>query len=166
MGKNLSSTMSSTISRTFGKVITNGPTITDNNTWSMADSMANGTAAEQSDLAYHNVETIADSATRTFDMTSEADNFADTITFVRITCMCFHHKDSAASNVDIGNATNAMINWVGNTSDIVILRPGASFILWSPTDGYAVTATTADEIDLTAGATGTDVEVLILGTSA
>lgn len=56
--------------------------------------------------------------------------------------------------LSIGGGSNPFITWLGATGDAIRVGPGGLFTLWSPVDGYAVTADTADILRVTP-ATGT-----------
>ncbi len=51
--------------------------------------------------------------------------------------------------VTIGGGSNPFISWLGATGDGIRVGPGGFFSLWSPVDGYATTADTADILRVT-----------------
>lgn len=68
--------------------------------------------------------------------------------------------------VTIGGSSTPFITWLNATGDGVRVGPSGWFGLWSPIDGYATTAASADILTLTP-ATGTpSVAMLIVGRSA
>jgi hypothetical protein len=84
--------------------------------------------------------------------------------------ICVVASSANTNNVLVGGAaSNQFINWVGNSSDIVVVKPGGILFLYTPTDpGYAVTAGTGDLLKIANSGAGTGVtfDIYIGGTSA
>lgn len=118
--------------------------------YSYEKSLADGAGASQANRIYMAMGTIAASDTLTLDLAgSLADIFGNTITFARIKTFYFElTTDSAATSVGIGGAgSNTFINWVGAANDVINVRNGGCMLLSAiDATGYAVTATTGDQL--------------------
>ena len=133
--------------------------------------VASGTIAASMDLLWHDQRTLAASATEDLDLSgSLVDAFGTTMAFVDVRMIVV--KASTANTNDVlvgGAAANQFINWVSDASDVVVVKPGAMFMLYSPADpSYAVTAATGDLLKIANSAAGTGVtyDIYIGGTSA
>lgn len=132
--------------------------------------LTNGVLANQADLIFHDQRTLGGSANEDLDLAgSLLDAFGATLTFVKIKGLFLF---AAAANGDVieigGAASNAFINWVGDATDQVRVRPGGAFGLFAPDlTGYAVTAGTGDLLRITnADASSATYDIVIIGTSA
>lgn len=93
---------------------------------------------------------------------SIADGSAVTFPIVT-TLMIRNHSTTTGQYLTIGAGSNPWITWLGATGDAIVLGPGGVFVLHSPIDGYATTASTGDVLTVTP-ATGTIAHsVMILG---
>lgn len=132
---------------------------------------ASGTAANQADRVYHDQRTLTASATENLDLAgSLLDPFNNTITFARIKLLMVYAALGNTNLVQVGGAaSNAFINWVANSSDIINVRPGGLLLLAAPdVTGYAVTAGTGDILKMTnsAGSTSVTYDIVLVGASA
>jgi hypothetical protein len=134
-------------------------------------SFSSGTAANQADRIFHDTRTLAASATENLDLAGVlADSFGATITFARIKGILVAAASGNTNNVVVGgHATAAFVNWVGDATDTIVVRPGGTFCLTAPdATAYAVTATTGDMLTVTnsAGGTGVTYDIILIGASA
>ena len=71
------------------------------------------------------------------------------------------------NNVLVGNSgVNGFINWVSDTTDQLVVKPGGIFLLYDPTvGGYGVTAATGDLLKITNSGAGTSVtyDIILIG---
>lgn len=133
--------------------------------------LTNGTGANQSDLIFMDTRTLTASATENLDLAgSLTDPFGATLTFARIKAILVMADAANTNSVQIGGAaSNAFINWVANSSDIVNVRPGGRFLIIAPdATAYAVTASTGDILKManSAGSTSVTYTIVIIGSSA
>jgi len=131
----------------------------------------NGTTAGKMDLLYSKTATLAASASEELDLRGAlTDALGQTCVFVDVRMICVIASAGNTNDVLVGGAAaNAFVNWVGNSSDIVVVKPGGCLFLYTPTDaGYAVTAGTADLLKIanSGGATGVTYTIYIGGVSA
>jgi len=134
--------------------------------WTVTD----GTGANQMDIIWHDQRTLAATTSENLDLAgSLTDTYGTTLTFVKVK---FIYVGAATANGGLiqvgGAASNAFVNWVANSSDIIQVRAGGAFILYTPdATGYAVTAGTDDilKINNTDSAEAT-YDIVIGGTSA
>jgi hypothetical protein len=127
-----------------------------------------GSGARQANRIFTDRRTLAASATENLDLAAVLlDAFGTAITFARVRALIVAAADANTNNVLVGGAaSNGFINWVSDTSDVVVVRPGGLFALIAPdATGYAVTAATGDILKITnsAGTTGVTYEVAIIG---
>lgn len=133
--------------------------------------LSDGTGAGAADLTFGDRRTVTDGATEDLDLAGVlTDAFGDTITAVRVKAIMI--KASAANTTNLTVGADATAPWIGllNAAGTITLRPGASFLASAGEDdatGMAVTATTADIIQVVNGA-GADAtyDIVIVGASA
>ena len=133
--------------------------------------VTDGTTEDQMDLVYVDQRTLAASATEDLDLAGGVENsFGDTLTFVDVRMIFVKASSDNTNDVLVGGAaSNAFVNWVSNSSDVVVVKPGGVLFLYTPTDpGYAVTASTGDLLRIGNSSSGTSVtyDIYVGGTSA
>lgn len=134
-------------------------------------SLATGTGVNQADLLYHAQRTLTASSNEDLDLAgSLTDAFGATLTFTRIKAILISAAAANTNNVVVGGAaSNAFINWVSDSTDKIIIRPGGTFALFaSDATAYAVTASTADLLRVANSGAGSAVtyDIAIIGASA
>ncbi len=130
--------------------------------------LANGTGANQSDRIFHDQRTLAASSAEDLDLAGAlVDAFGNTLTFSAIKGMIFRADPANTNNVQVGNSgVNGFVNWVGDASDLINIKPGGIFCLLDPTaGGYPVTPGTGDLLHVANGGAGSSVtyDVILLG---
>lgn len=127
-----------------------------------------GAGANQINEVFSDTRTLADSATENLDLNGTAlqNAFGTNIAFARVKFIFIKNK-SATQVLSVGGAaSNQFINWVGDATDVVKIRPGG-FLLLVAVDatGYAVTASTGDLLKIANGNAGqaADYDVIIGG---
>ena len=143
-------------------------TVRDSLAYNIAKSLATGTAANQADRSWHDTRTLTGTSEELDLAGVLTDGFGATLTFVKIKAIVIQNKNTtAAANLAIGGAAaNGFINWVANATDIVNIGPGGVLVLYSPVDGYGVTAATGDLLKINSGAATISYDIAIIGTSA
>ena len=68
---------------------------------------------------------------------------------------------AAGANLVFSPGSSRACNHQGGTSPTTIIGPGGFMVLNNPSDGYAVTATTADKIRLAASGGNVDYEIFV-----
>ena len=112
--------------------------------------LATGTGANQADLIWSDTRSLA---ITTEDLNLDAtltDSFGTAITWAEITGMLFI-VNTTTSGVYIkvgGKGATAFFTWAKTNADFVKVGPGGCFLLTSPVDGYAVTTSTADILQI------------------
>lgn len=130
-------------------------------TWTIAS----GTAANQADKIF--ADTRSTAGTDSLDMAgSLLDVFGDAFTPARIKGLAIKAAGANAADLRLTRPA-AGVPILGATGDYVVIRPGGLF-LWAAPDatGVAVTATTADLIDLVVASGTLAYDIVILGSSA
>ncbi len=129
--------------------------------------IANGTGADQDNMFWADTRTIAASGTDNLDLYGGLTNaFGDTINFTTIKGLFIFASSVNTNNLIIGNGTAGIINWVGDLSDTLIVKPGGMMCLYDPTaGGYSVTSTTADILKIanSSSGTGVDYDIMVIG---
>jgi hypothetical protein len=131
-------------------------------------SLTDGTGLNAANRLWTDRRTLAASATENLDLAAVlTDAFGSAITFARVKALIVSAATANTNNVLVGGAaSNGFINWVGDTSDIVVVRPGGLFALIAPdATGYAVTASTGDILKVANSTSGTSVtyDIAIVG---
>jgi hypothetical protein len=131
-----------------------------------------GTGAGAVDRVFTDTRTLAASGTEDLDLAgSLTDIYGATITFARIKAIHIKAATGNTNNVQVTRPASNGTPWLMAAGDGIALRPGAAFT-WSSgsadATGVAVTAGTGDLVTITnsAGTTGVDYTVVILGCSA
>jgi len=136
--------------------------------------IANGTSAGQNDLVYAASRTVASSGSPdTIDLSGSLTMLDGTAcVFARVTMLYIEHKGTATSDdaniLTVGGGSNQFSTWLGGTTGIKVRNnPGRFFLEAGDSTAYAVTASTADILQV-ATAAGTNVPyiVIICGRSA
>lgn len=130
-----------------------------------------GTAANKADKVFSDTRTIAASGAEDLDLAGGlTDAFGAAITFVEVRALVI--KAAAGNTNDVvvgGDASAAWAAMFGDATDKINVKPGGIFVWIAPGDGAgAVTATTADLLQIANSGSGTSVtyDIIILGTSA
>ena len=143
--------------------------VTDEKTLDWNDSLTNGTGTDQGNMMWHDERTLA-TTSEDLDLAGSLVNaFGRTITFTKIKGLFVKNTSTTTGqNVLVGGAAaNQFVNWVSDASDEVVVGPNGCLALWSPMDGYAVTAATGDILRIETDANITYRIVLVgVGTAA
>lgn len=127
-----------------------------------------GTGINAADKAYYARPTIAGSATLSLDLVGALlDIYGDAFVLARLKLLVVKSDLTLCPNVINVLRQAAGVPFLGAAGDFIPVRPGGSCILYAPdATGYAVTATTADLIDIVNTAAGNvQPEILIVGAS-
>jgi len=95
--------------------------------------------------------TIAASSADDLDLYGGLTNsFGTTINFTSIKGIIIYADSANTNDVLVGgDGSAAFVNWVSASNDVVVVKPGGLFALINPqANGYAVTATTADILQI------------------
>lgn len=140
---------------------------------SVALSLTNGTAVGQADLVFTDTRTLAASTAEDLDLAGAlVGPLGAAQVFARVKALVVVADAGNTNNVMVGgDAAAAWATWVGDVTDVVRLRPGATLALLAgdaDATGYAVTATTADLLQIANSGAGTSVtySIAIVGCSA
>lgn len=130
--------------------------------------IANGTSASQANMMWSDTRTINASSAEDLDLAGGLTGaLGNTITFTTIKGIIIKAADDNTNNVVIGGDDSAaFINWVGDATDTIVVKPGGIFVLYDPSaGGYAVTATTGDLLQIANSGAGTSVtyDIILIG---
>ena len=133
--------------------------------------LTDGAGANQINQIFSDTRTLTASATETLDLAGVLTNaFGATVSFARVKGIYVKAAAGNTNNVLLGgNGVNDFVNWVGNASDILVIRPGGALLLMAPdATGYVVTATTGDLLKVANSSGGTEVsyDVIIIGSTS
>lgn len=168
MANSLQVTTNLSISRTHSsQADENGPVVTDNNTWRLIDSLANGTGSNQATSAFHDIRTLTASNLDGIGLVnSNRDAFGTLIPFTAIKCIAIKHLTPGADDsLQIGGGGDPLAGWVADTSDKVLIRPGGAFIWWGPKAGAVISGSTDFLVENLASTT-VQYEILFIGTTS
>lgn len=131
-------------------------------------SFANGTAANQANMMWTDTRTVALSTSDDLDLAGGlVSAFGTTVTFTSIKGIIIHAASANGANLSIGgDATAAFSTLFNAATDEILLAPGGTLAVVNPNaDGYVVTATTADILEITNldGAASADYDIIIIG---
>lgn len=140
--------------------------------WSRSQAFTTGTGTNQADLLFHDSRTLAQGANEDIDLDSVLVPPVGGGTFDAAEIVGFGIKNLATvagDYITVGGAVaNPFINWVSAATDEVVVGPSGVILIWSPIDGYAVTAATGDLLNVAngSGANAITYEIVIVGRSA
>lgn len=158
------------------KVSLNGTFTGDNDLSTVSQALAytkafdftNGTGANQANMIFMDQRTISASGNDDLDLAGSLTNaYGTTITFTSIKGIIVYAATANTNDVHVGGAgSNQFLEWVGNSSDLVVVKPGGLLALVNPqANGYAVTASTGDILRVSNSSSGTSVtyDIILLG---
>jgi hypothetical protein len=129
--------------------------------------ITNGTGADQANMIWADQRTIAASSTDDLDLYGGLTNsFGTTINFTSIKGIIVVAASTNTNDVIIGGDSNALVQWVGAANDTVVVKPGGMFALVNPSaNGYAVTDSTGDILQIANSSSGSSVvyDIILLG---
>jgi hypothetical protein len=130
--------------------------------------LTDGSAANQATNMFSDTRTLVASATESLDLAGSLVNaFGATITFAKMRAIMIFAAATNTNDVVVGGAaSNGFFSPFGAANNTVKVKPGGCLILIAPdTAGYAVTAATADLLQVANGGAGTPVtyDVILIG---
>lgn len=128
--------------------------------------LLDGTGTGQASKTFTDRRTIAGSATDTLDLTAVLlDAFGAAITFTAIKAIIIKAAADNGDDIEIGGNAAAFASFMGAATETIIVKPGGLLVLTTGEGaGYAVTATTADMLDITnADADPVDYDIILIG---
>lgn len=117
-------------------------------------SLADGTGADQANQVFSDTRSLAASGSEDLDLAGGLSNaFGQTLTFSAVKALLIKASSSNAHDLKVGGAaTNAFASWVGDATDVLVIKPGGALLLVAPdADGYAVTVDTGDVLTVANG---------------
>lgn len=128
-------------------------------------SYANGTGASKVDAVYSERITVSGATTRDLRGSLTGETGGSTAVFpIVVGLFLVNLSTTAGETVHVGGGgSNPWITWLGAAGDLVKVGPGGFLALWSPVDGYATTAGTADILTLDRATGSPQVDLLIVG---
>jgi len=140
-------------------------TVLTNFTYTSTENWTDGTGANQYQVAFSD-ERTTDATGEDLDLSGVLlSPFNRTLAFTAIKVLSIEASASNTNNVLLIGGTSPVTTIFGNTSDIIIVRPGGTLTLIAPdATGYAVTAGSADDIKLySSGSGNVTYKIVILG---
>ena len=135
------------------------------------NAFAEGNGLNQAEDVFSDQRTITASSTDSLDLSGGLTNiYGVSLTFTKIKAIII--KAAVGNTNDVGvlaPAANGLADIFGAVGDKVLIRPGGTLCLIAPTAaGYAVTAATADLLDIVNEAGGTSViyDIIIVGATS
>ena len=142
-------------------------TPTDTLNYAKKLNLLNGTGANKAESIWRDQRTLAASGTESLDINAQTDAFGATVAFTKLKAMIVCAASGNTNNVLVGGAaTNALVNWVSDATDTIVVAPGACFMLTNPSSGgFGVTAGTGDLLKITnsGGGTGVTYDIIVIG---
>lgn len=136
--------------------------------FSFSDTMTSGTGKDNADLLFADKRTVSSGSPDDLDLSGVlTDIYGNTLANARIKCMAIKNLSTTAAEIlDVGGDLNGLVNWISGTN-LLRVHPEGAFVLWAPSaTAYAVTAATADILQIAAQAGSITYEIALLGASA
>jgi hypothetical protein len=137
--------------------------------FSTSVSLTSGTGAGAADLIWSDTRTLGASGTEDHDLAGGVtDAFGTAITFATVKAIYVSAAAANTNNVVVGNGSNPFLGPFGAGTHTIAVKPGYVMLLGGGGAGYTVTAGTGDILTVTnsAGGTGVDYSIMVIGTSA
>lgn len=133
-----------------------------------AFTLTDGTGANQANNVFSDTRTLAASGSESLDLAGVLTNaFGATLTFTKIKAIFIAADSTNTNDVVVGGAaTNAFASMFGAATDKIKVKPGGAFAIVAPdVNGFAVTAGTADLLQIanSGGTTGVTYDIIIIG---
>lgn len=135
--------------------------------------LSDGTAAGMADKVFSDTRTLGASGTENLDLAgSLTDALGASLTFARVKAIIVHAASANTNNVILGgDVTNTFFGIFADETDAIVIRPGATFVIFcgeADALAYAVTAATGDLLKVTNSGAGTGVtyDIIVIGASA
>ena len=131
--------------------------------------LAAGTGDNQIDVVHADAHSMAQSATKDYDLSGSLTNpIGDTAVFAKVKAIAIKAGAANPGNLKVGADAAAFAGFFDDASDELIVPPGQLQLLLATKSGLAVTATTADIVQVASeSATGTyTFDIVFLGASA
>lgn len=136
-------------------------------TKAVAMTWASGVAANQADKVFADQRSTA--TTDSLDVATAGgllDAYGDAFAIARLKALIVVAAGANGADLRITRPA-AGVPWLGATGDFVVVRPGGSLWWFAPdATGVAVTATTADLIDIVSASGTLTFDIIIIGASA
>ncbi len=112
--------------------------------------LLDGTGAGKASKSFFGSRTISASATDGLDLAGVlTDALGAALTFTKIKMIAIKAASTNTGNLTLGGGTAACNTMFGASTDKVVIKPGGLFVIAAEdANGYAVTATTADMINV------------------
>lgn len=128
---------------------------------------ADGAGAGQAAVLYSARRTLASAASESLDLNGTAltDVFGAPLALTKIKGLIIQALDSNSTNLTIGNVANGLSTILGAATQSLVLQPGELLAkITNTAAGYAVTASTADLLQVTNGSgTAASYDIVIIG---
>lgn len=133
-------------------------------------SLTAGVGTNQYDILWSDTRTLTASATEDLDIRGTAliDAFGTSVAMVKVVAVLIIADSTNTNNVVVGNDAASVQLGFGAITHTWAIPPGGRFLVTAPASGWAVTATTADIIQVanSAGSTSVTYKIKVLGRSA
>ena len=140
-------------------------TVLSNFTYTSTENWTDGTGANQYQVVFSD-ERTTDSTGEELDLAGVLkDPFNLTLTFTAVKVISIEASSSNTNNTILIGGTHPVTGIFADTSDAIIVRPGGTLTIVAPdTTGYAITATSADDLKVYSSGTGNvKYKIVILG---
>ncbi len=180
MSKALSTAINLNINTTYTNTsdLSGGNDTTQAIVKNFTDTLATGTAIDCADRLYAATRTLSATTGEDLDLAASlSDAFGASLTFARVKMLYVAlNQTTAGYTLQVGGSgsqtgatatTNQFINWVASATDIVNVRGGGAFLLYTPdVTAYAVTAATGDLLKVYNPNAGTvSYDIIVIGAS-
>jgi hypothetical protein len=138
-------------------------------TLAVSAAFTDGVASGMADRMFSDSRTLAASATEDLDLAgSLTDAFGAVLTFAKLKLVMIKASSSNTNDVVLSRPASNGVPLFAAAGDSIAIKPGGVFFWYVPGAGVTVTAATGDLMTLTnsAGGTGVDYDVVLMGTSA
>jgi hypothetical protein len=133
----------------------------------VSQTLANGTSANQADLVHVKRYSVTAASPISIDLNGALlmPN-GDTANFAKMKWIVIVNKSSSGTLL-VGGGSNPFTSWMTGTTPVRKVGPGAAELILNPSaGGLAVTASTADKIQVDADTGTVAFDLLLVGTSA
>lgn len=163
-------TLQANVQVKVGAKLTGAATVGENAhsiTLDLVKAFADGAGLNQAEQVYAKSAQLAASGVDSLDLSGALTNgVGASVAFTKIKVIIITAATTNQSTITVGGNAAAFASFLGGATQTLVVRPGGVFVLVAPdAAGYAVTASTADVLDITNddGSNAADYSITLIG---
>lgn len=135
---------------------------------SVSRTLTSGTGSGSADLHYYDTRTLAATTSEDLDLRALTDAYGAALSLVEVVAIAVSAPTTNAGVIEVKpSASNGWTGLLKDVSDVLQVRPGATVIVFCPSDGQYVTTSSNKSINVNnTGGTSGSYTLHLIGRSA